>query len=121
LNAPLSRIVLRFLLSLSLSPGLSCSHAETNPLPPREPTKRDLAALEEELAATEALKGKDHADLVPILMNISVAQRDQGGWIPARPFAQRALEIVRKNPAAESLETAGALDLLGTLDWLQGD
>lgn len=122
-----SAISVPFLLFLSLSPGLLCvpsytaDRLATKPLPPQQPPKRDLAALKKQLAATEAKKGKDHADLVPILLNISQACRDQGGYIPARPFAQRALEIARKARGKEHVEVAGALDLLGTLDWLQGD
>lgn len=122
-----STIGLHFLLFLSLSPCLLCvsSYAAdrpaTNPLPPQERPGKDLAALKKKLAATKAKKGNDHADLVPILLNISQAYRDQGGYIPARPFAQRALEIAQKVRGKEHVEVASALDLLGTLDWLQGD
>lgn len=127
MNALPSTIGVRFLLVLVLSPGLLCvaSYAAvrlaTNPSPPREPSGRKLAALKKELEATEARKGRDDAELVPILLSISSAQREQGGYIPALRFAQRGLEIAQKTGGNDSLEVAGALDLVGTLDWLQGD
>ena len=127
MNTQSSTIGVRFLLFLVLSPCLLCVSSDaaerlaTNPSSPRERPEKELAALKKELAATEVRKGKDHADLVPILLNISVAQRDQGGYIPSRPYAQRALEIARQTGGKGSGEVAGALDLLGTLDYLQGD
>jgi tetratricopeptide (TPR) repeat protein len=93
----------------------------TKPSLPQEAPQKDLAALKKELSETEAKKGKDHPDLIPLLTDIAKAYRDQGGYIPAQPFARRALEIATKVRGKDAIETAGALDFLGTLYRLQGD
>ncbi|HYM77845.1 MAG TPA: tetratricopeptide repeat protein [Candidatus Dormibacteraeota bacterium] len=85
--------------------------------------RKDLPTLKKELAEAETSKGKDHADLIPILDEISNSYREQGGYVPALPFTQRALEIARKVHAREqdSVDVAIQLDYQGTLYHLQGD
>lgn len=117
--------VLLWLLLLSQGfPGASLDVRErqaTKSLLQQETPQKDLAALKKELSETEAKKGKDHRDLVPILTGIAEAYRAKGGYIPAQPFARRALEITTKVRGKDAIETAGALDFLGTLYRLQGD
>ena len=117
-----------FLLMLMLfSPGFfgaplhGRQQQSTNLSPPQEAPQKDLATLKKELSTTEGRKGKDHPDLIPILTELAKASRDQGGYIPALPFAQRLLEITRKVRGQNHVETAGALDFLATLYRLQGD
>lgn len=82
-----------------------------------------MATLKKQLADTEASKGKDHADLIPILTEISKSYREQGAYVPALPFAQRALDLARKahSQDQDNIEIAGQLDYVGTLYHLQGD
>lgn len=79
------------------------------------------AALKTQLSQAEAEKGNNHPDLIPILLGVAQAYREQGGYIPASQFAQRALAITEKVHGSDNLQVAGVLDLLGTLYRLQGD
>ncbi|MBZ5678804.1 MAG: tetratricopeptide repeat protein [Acidobacteriia bacterium] len=111
---------LRTLFFLSLS-FLLCHAASFAASQAEENSPKDLPTLKKQLSETEARKGKDDADLIPILYGISGAYRDQGGYIPGLPFAQRALEISQKVHGPDDPQTAGALDFLATMYRLQGD
>ena len=87
----------------------------------RKETEQKIADLKKQLSEAEKEKGQDHADLIPILTDISKAYREEGGHIPALPFAQRALEISKKVHGQDSLDTISTLDFVGTLYRAQGD
>jgi len=85
------------------------------------PEPPGIESLKQQLGASEANKGKNHPDLVEILLNLGNAYRDEGGYVPATPYVERALSIEEKAHGSESLEVAATLDKLGTLYLLQGD
>ena len=127
---PLSmRPCLCFLATLALFAGWVVSVPQETkggqeapgPLRAQHSTEKEPAALKAQLARAEAEKGNDHPDLIPILLGIAQAYREQGGYIPASQFAQRALAIAEKVHGSDDLQVAGVLDLLGTLYRLQGD
>ena len=89
---------------------------------PRKKLKRyDTPGHAHELTFSCYHRFDDHADPIAILTDISKAYRQEGGYIPALPFAQRALEISKKVHGQNSLETFSTLDFVGTLYRLQGD
>jgi tetratricopeptide (TPR) repeat protein len=87
----------------------------------QQASSNELAELQKKVSEIESSKGKDHADLIPVLTRIAEAYRELGGYIPATPFAKRAWEITAKLRGESHLETAAALDFLATLYRLQGD
>lgn len=93
----------------------SLSQAASWPDPAR------IRGLKQQLAASEAKNGKDHPDLVEILLKLGNAYRDEGGYVPATPYVERALSITEKTHGSEHLEVAATLDKLGTLYLAQGD
>ena len=79
------------------------------------PDPARIRGLKQQLAASEAKNGKDHPDLVEILLRLGNAYRDEGGYVPATPYVERALSITEKTHGSEHLEVAATLDKLGTL------
>jgi tetratricopeptide (TPR) repeat protein len=84
------------------------------------PDPPGLKALKQQLAAAEAKKGKDHPDLVKILLDMAQSYRDAGGYVPATVYVERVLSI-EENHGASRLDVAATLDKLGTLYLAQGD
>jgi tetratricopeptide (TPR) repeat protein len=85
------------------------------------PDSPDIKALKKQLATAEARKGKDHPDVAEVLLALGNAYRDQGGYVPATPYVERALAITEKAHGLEHVEVAAVLDKLGTLYLRQGD
>jgi tetratricopeptide (TPR) repeat protein len=77
--------------------------------------------LKAELAGVEARKGKGSPDLVEPLFKVGDAYREAGGYVPATPYVERALDITEKKQGAEHIDVAATLDKLGTLYLAQGD
>ena len=86
-----------------------------------EQTEQKITELKKQLSEAEKEKGKNHPDLITILLNITTTYEEQGGYIPALPFALRGLEISEKVHGEDSLETAIMLNLVGILYYSQAD
>src|SRR5579864_2390063 len=85
------------------------------------PEPSGVSGLKQQLATSEAKKGKDHPDLVEILYKLADAYANEGGYVLAAPYVERALSVAEKTHGSESLEVGATLDKLGTLYLYQGD
>lgn len=85
------------------------------------PDPAGIRELKQQLAESEAKKGQDNPDLVEVLLKLGNAYRDEGGYVLAAPYVERALSIIEKTRGSKHLEVGATLDKLGTLYLAQGD
>jgi len=85
------------------------------------PDSPDVVALKGQLAAAEGKHGSDHPDDGELLLEVANALREQGAYVPATRYVERALAITEKAKGPEHFESALLLDKLGGLYLLEGD
>jgi tetratricopeptide (TPR) repeat protein len=77
--------------------------------------------LKQQLATAEAETGTLPDDLVEALFKLADAYREEGGYVPATPYVERALAVTEAAHGSDDINVAATLDKLGTLYLSQGD